>query len=317
MKNLFIILLLYLNSFSLQAQDVKTYIPEKAFQYFPTIKSETSRLMPDIIYPHYFGALIEHESCISFKHKKCWTPEAELLSKREQGVGLLQITRTFRPDGSIRFDSLSDMRKAHMEELRELSWENVKQRPDLQIRTMILMTRDNYKALFEVGNNEDRLHMSDAAYNGGLRDLRKERLECGLAQGCDPDIWFGNVELKCIKGKEPLYGKRSACDINRHHVKDVFKVKLNKYEPHLRLVSIEELSVTNLTKTVVEDPIMLSASAPTPQPDVFPPKGEFKETSKESDKKESGYISLGKIGPIHIVILTGVIGLIIIGVAKK
>jgi hypothetical protein len=44
-----------------------------------------------------------------------------------------------------------------------------------------------------------------------------------------PGEWFGNVELHCLKSRQPLYGGRSACDINREHVRNVMLVRPAKY----------------------------------------------------------------------------------------
>lgn len=313
MKRLLTFFLLFCLHFKAFSQDVKTFIPPRAFDYIPTVKSEVYRLMPDIVYPHYFGALIEHESCLSFKHSRCWSPTSELRSKREQGSGLGQITRTYREDGSIRFDSLTDMKRAHLEELKEWSWENVTQRPDLQIRAIVLMTRDNIKALHEVKDDVEQLKMADAAYNGGLRDLKKERLVCGLKTDCDPQIWFDNVEKQCVKSTEAIYGKRSPCDINRHHVKDVLKVRLNKYSPHfnlgeLQLISLEPTS--NIGNLSAAEPSSIQVEQKVIQPVVPKP------IEKPSEPKKSEG-TLGKISTFHYLTLGGVILMILGAVFGK
>ena len=218
------------------AQSPREYIPPKAYQHFPTIIEEKRTYAPTFPSDSYFGALIEHESCISLKHSRCWETTSELKSKRERGVGLGQITIAYREDGSVRFDSLTDMKKRHTEALKDLSWDNVTRSPKLQIRTIVLMTNDNYKALSMVTDSTQRMKMADAAYNGGLGGLKKERLACGLAKDCDPQKWDDNVERYCLKSTAVLYGKRSACDINRDHVKDVFGVRLPKYEKAFSLL---------------------------------------------------------------------------------
>jgi len=228
MKTLIVFFLLMTSA---HAYDNKTYIPPQAFQYFDYIRSDLSRLMPSLKTKHYVPSLIEHESCISLKHKKCWNPSSELKTKREQGVGLPQITRAYNKDGSLRFDTLADLRARYNKELKDLSWSNVKVRPDLQIRALVLLVKSNYNSLYTVDNYMQRLKMSDAAYNGGLGGLRKERLACGLAANCDPQYWDNNVENYCLKSKKPLYGNRSACTINRNHVFLVFK-NMEKYKPY-------------------------------------------------------------------------------------
>lgn len=232
MKKLIFLCLLFASAAFAQPVNVKTYIPKNAKTYLPILKTEINRLMPDVEYPEYFGGLIEHESCISLTHSRCWSPTSTLSTSRELGIGLSQITKTFNPDGSIRFDSLSDLRKVHMAELKELSWDNVKQRPDLQIRGILLMTSDNRKALWKVTDNLERFKMADAAYNTGLGRVNKKRLQCGLTEGCNPQIWSGNVESINVTGSRILYGNRTAHDIVTHHVSDVFMRK-NKYQPYL------------------------------------------------------------------------------------
>ena len=208
------------------------YIPQQAFDYRDTIKSELDNYFSELYNYNYVPSLAEQESCISLKHKKCWNSSSQLLSKREQGLGLFQTTRAFRDDGSVRFDTLQAMRNNYKLELREASWSTYKDRPDLQIRSAILMLRDDYKKLYNVTNLEYRTQFTDAAYNGGLGGVLKERRACGLAQNCNPGIWFNNVEKYCLKSKKAIYGTRSACDINREHVKTIWEIRLPKYQKY-------------------------------------------------------------------------------------
>lgn len=216
---------------STNPRDTKRYIPPQAFDYFDTIKQEQERLMPDFAYPYYFAGLIEHESCIHLQHKKCWNPASKLDTKRELGIGLGQITKAYKADGSIRFDALSDLRRAHMSELKELSWSNIAQRPDLQIRSMMLMSNTSYKALYQMQDPYQRLAATDSAYNGGLSSVKKRRQVCGLKVQCDPQIWFGHLEKMVVKSTKPLYAGRSAQQINDEHVHDVLKTRMPKYQP--------------------------------------------------------------------------------------
>ena len=182
----------------------------------------------------YLGSLIELESCIHLKHPRCWNPKSRLKSAREEGAGLGQITRAFKPDGTIRFDALSELKHKYPKELSELSWQVVYDRPDLQVRALTLMMRDNYQYFNKhVKNSYDAYAFADAAYNGGVGGVNHERRACKLASWCDPDKWFDNVEKLCLKSKAALYGNRSACDINRHHVKDVINKRSDKYTKFL------------------------------------------------------------------------------------
>jgi hypothetical protein len=206
------------------------YIPKLAYAYRDTIYVETTTYFNDVPHYNYIPSLIERESCKSLTNSKCWNPSSRLKTRKEEGAGLGQLTRAYSDDGSIRFDALNGLNYQYPKQLSQLSWGNVYTRPDLQIRAMTLMLKDSYKQLYNVTDLESRLQMTDAAYNGGMRDLLKERRTCGLAKDCDPNIWFDNVEKYCVKSKKALYGNISACDINRHHVRDVYLSNLPKYK---------------------------------------------------------------------------------------
>lgn len=210
------------------AQDVNSYIPTQASQYRLVLIAEQRGAWPDHPAPHVLAALVEHESCISLRHSRCWNPASQLKTAREEGAGLGQITRAYNANGSIRFDALAEMRDRNPS-LRALSWSNVYQRPDLQLRALVLMSRGNYQGLRVINDPWQRLAFADAAYNGGLGGVQNERRACAMRAGCDPQQWFGHVEQSCLKSKTALYGQRSACDINRHHVRDVLMTRAPKY----------------------------------------------------------------------------------------
>ena len=211
-----------------RAQDVRTFIPFAAEAHQATFRAEYRRHWPGHPRAEVLPSLAEHESCISLRHSRCWSSASRLKSAREEGAGIGQITRAWNPDGSLRFDALSEMRSRHPE-LRELSWHTVYQRPDLQIRALILKSRDDYQGLRVIADPWERLAFSDAAYNGGMGGVQRDRRACQVTPGCDPQRWFGHVEGTCTKSRVALYAGRSACDINRHHVRDVLVVRAPKY----------------------------------------------------------------------------------------
>jgi hypothetical protein len=198
-------------------------VPAQAHQYLPTLSAEVKAHWPDHPMPHYFGGLIEHESCITLTHSRCWRPTSQLKTQREEGAGLGQLTRAYRPDGALRFDALAEVRARHPA-LRELDWSNVYQRPDLQMRAIVLKSRDDWRALGRLP-----LPFVDLAYNAGRGRVTQDRRACQVTAGCDPSQWFGHVERTCTASRAVIYGKRSACDISRHHVKDVLIVRAPKY----------------------------------------------------------------------------------------
>lgn len=199
-------------------------IPAGFYKYGPILKAQQKEYWPYDPNPPVLAALVEQESCAT--KAMCWNPKARLKTSREEGAGMGQITRAYRADGSVRFDALSGLRDQYYSELNQLSWGNVYERPDLQLRAVVLMSRDNVRPF---RYTKSSLEFGDAAYNGGVSGVQKERRACKLTTGCDSEKWFHNVELHCMKSKMPIYGGRSACDINREHVRNVFLVRLPKY----------------------------------------------------------------------------------------
>ena len=201
-------------------------LPAGFATYEPILKAEQAKYWADHPDPAILAALVEQESCASLKSPRCWNPAARLKSAREEGAGMGQITRAYRADGSLRFDALAGLRDQYGAELSDLSWDTVYSRPDLQLRALVLMSRDSARPF---RGSSGWLHFGDAGYNGGVAGVQKERRACKLSKGCDPGQWFANVELHCLKSRQPLYGGRSACDINREHVRNVFLVRRAKY----------------------------------------------------------------------------------------
>lgn len=204
------------------------YIPVNAVKYLPLLKAEQMKFWSDHPAPMYLAGLAEQESCLSLTHSKCWNPQVKLDTSREFGAGVFQLTKAYTKTGALRFDSLIAMQK-QFPALKELNWGNVLQRPDLQFRAAVLMSRTNFKALSAVTDTTNQLSFADAAYNAGLGSVQNRRRACGMKAGCDPQVWFGHVEKICLTGNTPLYGQRTACDINREHVHSVMKLRSFKY----------------------------------------------------------------------------------------
>lgn len=206
-------------------------IPPQAKEHLPVLSQQVREVMPGFHAPHYFGALIEHESGCPAIKSMCWNAKARLKSQREEGAGLGQITRAYREDGSLRFDALAETRKLDPRGLNELRWDNVYDRPDLQIRVMVVMTRQNWNRVGKLTSDPHyQLQLTDLSYNAGFGRVLNDMRACSLQSGCNPQVWHGHVEKTCTASTKPLYGNRSACDISRHHVHDVVDVRMPKYK---------------------------------------------------------------------------------------
>lgn len=190
-------------------------VPAQAEPLLPVLRAEISGNWPGHPMPQYFGGLIEHESACP-RVRSCWQPGAQLRTQREEGAGLGQITRAWAPDGRLRFDALAEMRTAHPA-LAELDWATIYHRPDLQLRAVVLKSQSDWRWL-----GQPPLEFVDLAYNAGRGRVTQDRRACAMTAGCDPARWAGNVERTCTASRAPIYGTRSACDISRHHVADVF-----------------------------------------------------------------------------------------------
>lgn len=201
-------------------------LPTGFATYGPILKAEQAKYWGDHPDPAILAALVEQESCASLKSPRCWNPAARLKSAREEGAGMGQITRAYRADGSLRFDALAGLRDQYGADLAGLSWDTVYQRPDLQLRALVLMSRDSARTF---RGAPAWLAFGDAGYNGGVAGVQRERRACKLSAGCDPAQWFSHVEAHCLKSRQPIYGNRSACDINREHVRNVLLVRRAKY----------------------------------------------------------------------------------------
>ena len=202
-------------------------VPPQAQQYLPVLAAEIDRHWPSVPQREYFGGLVDHESACPLR-RSCWQPTAQLKTAREEGAGFGQITKAYRLDGSIRFDALAEMRDRHPA-LRELDWATIYRRPDLQLRAMVLKVRTDYVSLSTISDPMTRLAMADLAYNAGLGRVQQDRRACQVKPGCDPQRWWGHVELTCTASRQPIYGTRSACDISRHHTQDVLLVRAPRY----------------------------------------------------------------------------------------
>lgn len=216
-----------------KAQSVDTYIHPRALPILPLIQEEMELFAPTVNRPWNMAAIYDHETCISFKHSKCWNPHAQLKTSREQGLGLPQMTRTWNPNGTIRFDNIANMKKAYPEQLSELDWNTFKDRVDLQVRSSALLFNEEWKRLYMILNDDDRYRMTRSAWNGGGGRVATARSRCKLTTGCNPQIWFNHTEKHLPQSRVPMknYGNRSPYDINTHYVRDTER-RLNKFKPY-------------------------------------------------------------------------------------
>lgn len=224
-----------------QSFNVKTYIPKGAYTYKQVFIDAIKTTWPDSPMPAYIFSLAEHESCVSLTSARCLNPKSTLHTARELGVGFGQTTIAYRlrPGASnkdfaarmgVRFDALKENKGLDPRLMKEANWATFSSRPDLQAILMTAMIRQSYNRYVDVAKTPmDALRFADASYNAGAGMTRQRRLRCSFQDDCDPGVWFDNAENTCAASRKHIYGNRSACDINEHHVEDTTVTRLPKY----------------------------------------------------------------------------------------
>lgn len=197
-------------------------LPAAAQKYLPLLTAEQRTHWPDMPLPSSLAAQVEQETCPSLSSRQCWNPHAELRTQREYGFGLGQLTVT------ARFDNFAQARKLHGS-LRDWQWAE-RYDPARQLRAMILMDRSGFLRLLFVHDPRERLAMTYAAYNGGMGGLLSDRRLCTAVAGCDPGIWFGQVERHSLKARTRAAGYgQSFYAVNRGYVRAVMLERRPKY----------------------------------------------------------------------------------------
>ena len=229
---MFIIFLTFISAFAHCQKSIKTYIPNNAKKYQDYVLVNNLKLIPDLIKPWYFDSLIEHETCVSLCSRRCWSPKARLKTKREEGAGLGQITRVFNRNGTTKWDMLRTLKFNHYKQLKNLTWKNIYDKPNLQVKALLLLWKSDFDYYKDKVDYNSIIWFADSAYNGGFKWLNRERELCKFTKHCNPKKWFNNVaDIKSARARRKLYGNRSAWDINRHHVNNV-RDRMLKYEKY-------------------------------------------------------------------------------------
>ena len=239
-------------------------LPPQAVDKMEVLREQIEEVWPEMKYPSVFAAQIEQESCIHLKHGKCWNSKSELKTDREYGFGLGQITVKYKNTGEActvdadcekhatkEFDAVcrSGSKKEPttcmvetmnvFKQMKKLDsklslWDwNDRHDAGFQMRSVVLLNKDNWRRIDFGANDVEKLAFMLSAYNGGLSHVMKDRVLCRAKKDCDPDRWFGNVELDSVKRKTALkgYGK-SFFEINREYPVHVLFTRRPKYIPH-------------------------------------------------------------------------------------
>ena len=197
-------------------------LPKLVEVYLPLLVSTTTQYWGDAPQPWIMAAQVEKETCITLTHSKCWSPLAELKTSRENGIGFGQATRAYNPDGSIRFDKISELRLANPEALKDWNW-STRYDPKLQMRGLVLADMKSWARFKPLASDEmNAWRFTLSGYNGGDGAVLKSRLACKAKLGCDPTVWYGNVESTLNKSRVKWNGYgQSAYEINTGYVRRI------------------------------------------------------------------------------------------------
>lgn len=214
------------------------YIPPAAIPLLPAVVAQAGELLPQIPDKSWFAGQIEQESCISLKHPRCWSAKVELKTAREYGFGLGQLTTAYRPDGSVRFNAFEEVRLLD-NKLRNWKWEN-RFDAQMQIRAIMVKNRQAYNSVtYSVKDVDNSVAMMFAAYNGGIGGLLNDRKLCQATKGCNPNVWWGNVERTSNKSRTKWHGYgKSPFEINREYPHLIMRVRSMKYKAPIEGLTI-------------------------------------------------------------------------------
>jgi membrane-bound lytic murein transglycosylase MltF len=178
-----------------------------AMPLLPVLHQEQVTYWVDHPNPTLLAGQVEQESG--------WKVKATLKTDREFGAGLAQFTKTSA------FDAIQELKDKHPNVFGDWSFQNP-YTPQYQLRGLVVYMHDLSKQVTGT-RGDDNYMMALASYNGGIGGLRKERLMCSMKAGCNPNVWYGNVEMTSNKSRTPFKGYgQSAYDINRGYVKLVY-----------------------------------------------------------------------------------------------
>ena len=207
-------------------------IPSQALQYFPHLSTEAAGTLRSDFHPAMLASQVEQESCITLTHKRCWNPTVEFKTAREHGFGLAQITIVYK-DGREVMNRFKDLQKIDPL-LAQWQWED---RFNARYQLRALAVGDRECLPYALGaTGEDKAAMALACYNGGPGSKKKksglvgDRIVCRATPNCDPNRWWGHVELTSNKAKVPAPGyKVSFFQTNRDYPRRILRERIGKY----------------------------------------------------------------------------------------
>ncbi|KPC53042.1 hypothetical protein [Amantichitinum ursilacus] len=184
-------------------------LPGDAPALIPQLKTELASFWPGVQPRAWVPALIEQESG--------WKTHAQLKTSRELGCGLGQFTKAYDAAGRVRFDALAEARGLDRS-LVGWTWRDCA-RAQYQLRAVVLKLRVNDRQCAPLmADNRSAKACAAAMYNGGAGSVARRIRSCQAQSGCQPGVWFGQLERQCPQGRAKAAGYgESFCDINSRY----------------------------------------------------------------------------------------------------
>lgn len=209
--------------------NAQTTIPTNAVIYLPVLKLQLSQIWPTITQPQDLAGQIEQETCIVLTWPSCWNPQTQFKTNREYGFGLGQLTITPYFNGFTALQQMEDP------VIKTWTWSD-RFNPTMQIRAQIDMDLVDYNYYTSIAlTPEDNFAFMLSAYNGGPGLLWDDIKYCQALPDCLHRVWFNNVETHSVRTRLSLdgsvYGGQSAFSINRTYVRNILKIRSQKYIP--------------------------------------------------------------------------------------
>ncbi len=181
-------------------------LPGDSAQLLPVLNQEISTFWPELTTRPWLAAIPDQEAN--------WKLKAKLKTSREFGCGLGQFTVAYDAKGNVRFDALEETKRLHPS-LKDWSWSDC-YNAQYQLRGVVLKMKANVRSCRAVmGDDRNIKACAGASYNGGFGSIGKRVRMCKLEKGCQPDVWFDNLNRQCAMSnvKHAGYGE-SFCQIN-------------------------------------------------------------------------------------------------------
>lgn len=204
-------------------------VPPGARRYAPLLAEKQATIWPKVPDPWTLGGLVEQESCVSLRSRRCWNPRAQLKTYREYGFGFGQITIAYNRNGSERFNKFKELKREYAS-LHAWRWDD-RFNPGYQLAAVVEMVHGLWHRMPPAHDATSHWAFTLSSYNGGRGGLLQDRRYCANSRHCDPTRWFGNVETHSLKSRvpHPAYGGQSWYSINRGYVRNVLKIRRAKY----------------------------------------------------------------------------------------